>query len=500
MKKAKSAVKYGMETLRLSPDELFKLIESSQGYCGGDYPRWLAGRIIEVAEGDGVQFSQLLVKKFNIINEILEEVSENQEISNEFLDIFKSSLHKSLYSVDIDSIGEPLNVDWYNGLDLDEENSFFVMEKLPVEIREKILDKENLSLLFRLSLDGADKSSDLFTDAKGQGVNLTSKGAMLLYRLCNMANSFDLSSCKFGVLVPVKFLYDRDNESIIEYVLSYFKIIEGYSIKSVEMSLNSLNAGDMAFITLGVRNSEDTQDGVVLTSITLSDEDLSGFCELETKRYSRSNRLMLDKIIDESFDLSDDIMMQSLGKVSEMGKGLKDAFGYLNIGGGMTLTTLPEEGKKNIAITKKNIKSIIAFYGVSCARELEWGYCSDIPCLIDGGVGYDELLYNCLPLFLFDYNVDFKNVGGIDNKLDVLNSSMVQGLLEIGMPYFSFEAKELFNTCKEYIEFTAKNSGITGKSFNELREMSSNADFNSFYENKLVNLKEYVNTLSKNYL
>ena len=68
MKKTKSAVKYGMETLKLSPDELFKLIESSQGYDGSDYARWLAGKIISVAEEDGVQFSQLLVKKFNIIN------------------------------------------------------------------------------------------------------------------------------------------------------------------------------------------------------------------------------------------------------------------------------------------------------------------------------------------------------------------------------------------------------------------------------------------------
>ena len=206
MKKAKSAVQYGMETLKLSPDELFKLIESSQGYDGEDYSRWLAGKIIEVAEADGVQFSQLLVKKFNIINEILEEVSENQEISEEFVDIFKSLLNRKLYSVDIDGIGEPLDVDWYSGLDLDSENSFFVMEKLPVELRDKILDNEEFSVLFRLSLDGADKKSDLYTDAKGQGLVLGSKGAMLLYRLCSLASNFNLSNAKFGVLVPVKFL------------------------------------------------------------------------------------------------------------------------------------------------------------------------------------------------------------------------------------------------------------------------------------------------------
>ena len=500
MKKTKSAVKYGMETLKLSPDELFKIIESSQGYDGGDYARWLAGKIIEVAEADGVQFSQLLVKKFNIINEILEEVSGSQEISEDFLDIFKGVLNKDLYSVNLEGLGETLDIDWYNGLDLDCENSFFVMEKLPLDLQEKILENEKFSILFRLSLDSADKKSDLYTDAKGQGLVLSSKGAMLLYRLCSLASNFDISNAKFGILVPVKFLYDRDNESIIEYVLSHFKISEGYSIKSVEMSINALNAGDMAFITLETRKDEnDEQDGVVLTSITLDEEELSGFAELETKRYSRSNQSMLNKISDESIALEDDVMMQSLGQESIMGKGLKNAYGYLNVNGNISLSTLPEEGKQNIAITKKNIKDIIAYYGVTVSRELDWGYSSDIPCLIDGGVGYEELLYNCLPLFLFDYNSDFKNIGGIDNRLTI-DSSIIQDLLDIGMPYFSFEAKELFNTCKDYIEFSKNNMGVTGKSFHELRAMSNNSDFNNFYENKVVNLKEYINSLSKNFL
>ena len=122
MRKAKSAVMYGMETLRVSPDELFKLIESSQGYDGDDYNRWLAGRIIEVAEKDGVQFSQLLAKKFVIVNEILEEVSDVQSIKEEFLDIFKSTLNDTLYSVDFEGLGEAVEVDWFTGLDLDSEN------------------------------------------------------------------------------------------------------------------------------------------------------------------------------------------------------------------------------------------------------------------------------------------------------------------------------------------------------------------------------------------
>lgn len=504
MKKAKSAVKYGMEVLKLSPDELFKLIESSRGYTGDDYNRWLASKIIEVAEEDGIQFSQLLVKKFNIINEILEEVSGSQDIREEFLDIFSNLLGKNCYSVDFDSIGEPLDVDWYSGLDLDEENSFFVNEKLPDDLRDKIVNNEEVSILFRLSLDSANKKTDLFTDAKGQGLNLTSKGAMLLYRLCSVASVFDISNIKIGVMAPVKFLYDRENESIIDYVLSYFNIKEGYSIKSIEMSRNSFNAGDMAFLVLGLRAEEDDeQDGIVLTSITLDDSELFGYAELENKRYSKSYQPMLNKIAEESIVLEDVVPMQSNGEAIEEGKGYSDALGYLNVNGNISLTTLPEEGKQNIAITKENIKDIIAYYGVSSSREIEWGYSNDIPCLIDGRVGYEELLYNCLPLFLFDSRVWFKDmVAGEEtykNKLS-LDSKIIQELLDVGLPYFSFEAKELFNLCKDYINYSEENMGVTEKSFHELRSLSDNSDLNKMYESKLIGLKEYVNMLSRNFM
>ena len=486
MKKTKSAVKYGIETLKLTPDELFKLIESSQGYEGSDYNRWLASKIIEVAEKDGVQFSQLLVKKFNIINEILEEVSGNQDISEDVLDIFKSVLNKEVFSVDFEGIGNPIDVDWYNGIDLDEENSFFVKEKLPTEIKEKILDNEKFSLLFRLSLDNADKKSDLYADAKGQGITLTSKGAMVLYRLCSLASVFDISNAKIGLFVPVKFLYDSENEVILEHLLSYYKVSVGFSLKSIELSTNSLNAGDIAFIVLEVRKDDESeQDGIVLTSITLDEDSLLGYEELATKRYSRSYNPMLNKIADESPMETD------------------RALGYLNINGSMSLSSVPSDGKKCIPITNENILDMIAYHGVSSSREIEWGYSDDIPCLIDGRVGYEELLYNCLPLFLFDSSSKFKDsvVDGVNipNRL-AIDSEVVKGLLDVGAPYFSFEAKELFNLCKDFISFTKENMDISGKTFQELRSLSDNESLNRLYEDKLLSLKDYINKLSKGYM
>lgn len=502
MKKTKSAVRYGIERLKLSPDELFKIIESSQGYDGDDYARWLAGKIIEVAEADGVQFSQLLVNKFNIINEILEDISENAEIREGILEVFKSLLNSDLYSAGFNKIiGEPLDVDWYHGLDLGVENSFFVNEKLPLELKEKILENEKTSILFKLSLDSADKKTDLYNDAKGQGITLTSKGAMLLYRLCSMAINFDLSNMKFGLVVPVKFLYDKDNESIIEYMLNIFKIVEGYSVSPVVMYSNTLTGGNVAFLSIQPRGEGDrVQDGILLTSISLDEDNPSSLKKLDIKRYSKSSECMISKIKAEALNNAGNSMTLLLDDEDE--EDSDDVYGYLNIdnSGGLSLSSVAEEGKQSIAITEKNIYDIIVYYGVTVSREVDWGYSTDIPCLIDGKVGYEDLLYSCFPLFLFDVNVNFKNGDGYSNKLDVIKSKVIESLLDLGMPFFSFEAKELFNTCRDYIKFSEENMGVTGKSFHELRAMSDNVDFNSFYESKLENLKAYVNVLSKDYL
>ena len=82
MKNTIDAIKYGLETLKVSPKELNSLIESSKGYDGDDYKRWLANEIIKIAEKDDVGYSQLLAKWFNLIQSIIEEYN-NIENSND---------------------------------------------------------------------------------------------------------------------------------------------------------------------------------------------------------------------------------------------------------------------------------------------------------------------------------------------------------------------------------------------------------------------------------
>ena len=47
MRNTKDAIKYGIETLKVLPEKMFNLIESSRDYDGDDYDRWLANEIIK---------------------------------------------------------------------------------------------------------------------------------------------------------------------------------------------------------------------------------------------------------------------------------------------------------------------------------------------------------------------------------------------------------------------------------------------------------------------
>lgn len=455
-----------METLKLSPDELFKLIESSKGYSGEDYNRWLASEIINIAERDGVQFSQLLVKKFNIINEILEEVSEKSEICDEYMEIFHKLLkgnaeEEHFYGFEVTE-EDPMKI-WYEGVDYDKENSFFVKENCPRAIREKVENDEPLTLAFRLRLDSPDKKSLLFNDAKSSGVGITTNGALMLYRLCNMVNAYELTNLRVGILVPAKFLYDEENTEIIRRLLCYFTVKDGICIKSIELDKSAFNSGEFAFLVLDTITMEnEVMDFIELDKVELSSDGEDGFNRLERYRYSRS-----------SFDM--DILLGSLDEDKE-----DSDIGYLSCNG-FKLNMSPNSDEY-IPITDKNLLDVVALYGVAASRRfISLG--ERFNCLVDGKTGYNELLYNCLPLFLYD----------VDSRISGLSREMIDTLVEKGTPYFSFEAKELFNLCSSLCSEVSLE-------FHKYRRENADSEFNNKYLAKLENLKKFVGLMSEGYI
>ena len=236
MKRTIEAVKYGIETLGISPNALFDLIKSSNGYDGDDYSRWLANEIIKIAEKDGVGYSQLLVKKFTIISSILDGVDVS--IKKEWLDFFSSMLgvdSGSVMSINFDGIGTKFeeDVDWYSDVDLMSEK-FFSEGNLPENLMSNLRgdSEENFAIVAKLESDSCSKNSELFKSAKSVGVVCKNKGSMLLYRMCNLAEAWDLGANFKNPLL----LKDLTTE---KYTTTYLRFVSVIAIESFDCSFDT---------------------------------------------------------------------------------------------------------------------------------------------------------------------------------------------------------------------------------------------------------------------
>ena len=511
MKKTVSAVKYGLETLGVTPDKLFSLIESSKGfeldllngYTQEDYGRWLAGKIVEVAEADGVGFSQLLVKKFNILSDLVE--MNNLQVSDTYLKIFSKKLGYSLeeiysYGLLNDTLSDEKRMDdydWMTGIDYDRENSFFT-EELPYDDLKEKLKKGVFPFLFKLGKGSPLKKSDISVDAKSRGVSLGSFDAALLYRMCLLYDTYGSEDSKFGFLCPTEFLVSTESISIVSEVLERFNV-SGYYMSDLNPYY-----GEYAFCVCSGRGLKERTEYIMLSKCSLTEggslfnNDLS-----KNKVFSHSKKKMISYLRSNSIYNDDMSLVVKNEKAIGYGYGNKSALGYLCVGNRLVLrsavcTTKDEKDTVCIPITEDNLYDVIAYYGANKSNEGN-GYFTDINVLVSGSSKYDEMVYNSLPLFLFDYDSCFKDytfkdkdgvVIEVKNYFNLVNSDLVKRLLKEGESYYTFEAKELLDVCKAYL------TGIDNlsMSFEELRISSSDDRLDSIYRNSVRRLKEYISS------
>ena len=502
MKNVKEAIKYGIETLNVTPEEMFALIESSKDYDGDDYKRWLANEIIKIAEKEGVGFSQLLVKKFSIIQSLAEDA--DTQIKPQWLNYLKGFLSEPTYSVDFSYLGKPLeDVDWFNGLDYDEVNTFFVDENLPEGVSEKLRNHEKITILSRLNTDSSSKSSDLFKSAKSYNILCKNEGSLMLYRMCMLAKALELDkNFKFAFFTSVDFLYDNENSDIIKFFLSYFNY-DGFVVKSTELFTDTFISSTFAFVVCTPRGIEDSiQDGFVL-----GERYLEKGAELtkSSRRYSRSSVILREYMLHYCNEFKKTckttIQGESNGVLQPDSSviGTEDAYGYLNfdVTHKCWLTTAPDlSAKYHYPIDRSTLREVIVYYGVVKSLA-EFGMSTDIHKIVTGNSNYNDLLYNCLVLFLFDVDSKFCTQKGKANSFDIESSDLVKQMLEQGEVYFSYESKELLDICKGFLDYL-KNEGIedtTGMTFEDVRRGSENEDLDSAYLSALRNLKDYIRVL-----
>ena len=293
MKNAKEAIKYGIETLKVSPEEMFSLIESSKDYDGDDYPRWLASKIIKLAEEDGVGYSQLLVKRFNIISDLLD--NDGEVFKSDFIDYISGENVDIIYGLDEYDKGYSEDLDWFKGIDLDVNNSEFLLENFE-DIYNKFLNgEEALKMLLKPSRSSADKSSELYADAKSNGIICKNEGMLMLYRLCMLVNAFSSGrDIEVTILTDVDFLMDEDIQDLMSLFLSYFKV-EGYFVKASDIYENTLNGTRYAVMKCISRTGDDElQDCIELNGASYVD---GGVVEnVGCYRFTKSNKSLLSEL------------------------------------------------------------------------------------------------------------------------------------------------------------------------------------------------------------
>jgi len=541
MKNTLDAIKYGLENLDVSPKELFKLIESSKGYDGADYKRWLANEIIKLAEKDGIGYSQLLAKWFNLIQNIIEEYADDS--LKEYFERYIKELadNNKIFTVGINNerstfgIGAEVDdIDWYDRVDLPYNYDFLdTVEKFGSDIIDNsgvtIIYKSNPKAVFK-------KNSALAVDAKLNGVPVRNGDSLFLYKMCTIVRALEseVHGCdkfKFVFITDTKFLYSAENKEIIKYLLGYFKYNEkSCVVNTKDLYEGSFTSEDYAICLFQARGEDDeSQDGILLRSMVSANDKVEGEYQDGTswkpmvptdeeyvlsdkaKRYSEGGD-MLEKLYsvygsEERYNAKVPTLDRGMTKIVGASKGIKGAYGYLckgRVDRNAFLSCYPVENTKYIAITEENLHKVIAYYGVSQSMDGS-GLFSGISDILDGHPDYHSLVGNCIPVFLFDIDSRFKDIGtvkynGVSYKLnncfDIASSALVERLLDEGSVYFSYEAKELLQICKGFIDYFKENCGedMTGKTFEEIRREANNEDLNRAYLNALKNCKEYISS------
>lgn len=497
MNKAKEAIKYGLTTMGVTSKEMFSLIESSNGYDGDDYNRWLTNQIIQIAENDGVGYSQLLAKWFNIISSI-EEDSSDLTIKDKWLSYIRDMLGNGLvYTVGMgkeNDFGTDLtDIEWFEGVDI-AWNTWFSDEKLPVEASEALQSGSSITFVVNTGVDiPVKKSYSLVQDAKSNGVACNSAGALMMYRMCNMLSAMECSDNFSVVLVSeTSFLLDKGNAQIIKHFLNHFSY-DGFVINSMDLYNSSFTSTDYAVMLCKPREAT-AQDGIVLPK---AEGDIIG---KSTKRYSLGGN-MWGKLVQGSdglFDCRVSAVNPDMTLSTECVNGFSKAMGYICKGESSrvpVLSTLPIIGTVYVPITMGNLGDVIAYYGVSQALHNSGLPCG-IPEFLSGHPEYDMLVANCAPVFLFDINSKFKPYdNGISNPFDVSNSDLVKRMLDRSSQHYGYETKELVEICKGFVDFViAEDKSISECTFEGIRAEANNEELNKAYISALSRCLDYIGT------
>lgn len=494
MKKTIEAVNYCLNALGVTPDSFFHLLETSKDYKGDSYEQFLAKKVIEIADSEGIAYSELLISKVHILTSILENAETGfSELVINYLDKYRegrpaydfSSLGYS--EADVTSLED---FDWLNNVNiLDDslqENAF------PDSFYLAMLDNKS-----------AGKSS-ITAEAKNWRIPVRSLGGALMFRLLLMSQYADLKNSRFVFMADSDFF--RDNKEITQVFMNNFKLVDA-SYLSRMAAIPSEFSGGLSLFTVWEYSEEPSED--FLTSITAYTMDNKDEPKLF---YSDSEELMAEYLysITNSDDLVELETIDADYHISGKVRLPKSTLGYMSVNGSVHISPLPYvDSRFDIPITLDNLEDIITYYGSTLACEGHWGYGNGLTRLLTGCDGYMRLVASCLPLFLMSPNTLFlggevSNSEGNSrgyNNLFALDSDLVTKLHEKYLPYMSIESKLFWDLCISFYNAKSKEPKYKDFSFNQIRYFESETvRFQEVYQARYEADLEYVRSIIKGYL
>lgn len=505
MKKTVQAIKYTLEELHLTPDKLFQLIESAQGYEGDNYELWLANKIIGVADSEGIPFTELLVKKLKLLSSLR---SNEEEAVSEVVDNFIKNV-VSDYSfvvdfsgLDLDYLNDSSDFDWFNGLSL-------------VDGTLTEMNDSNYAYVGFLDSAGAGKN-EVSLAGKSMGIPITSKGGAMMLRFLLMDDQVEPTGNTYVFISDSSFY--KENPQITKEFFNRFSLVDAVYLNKSETMQGSFASG-LDLITVWKTYSEEGYDyyeteGKYSESelvIMESNDVIIGRSLIKPNIfpnkyfYADSEILMSDLLKDYLIDSEEEVQVPVINLDLEVEDAYdlpkSDLGAYLSINGTQRVSDFPIAGSTDfIPINKSNLEDLIVYYACSQASEGTWGYGKGLGMILNGLEGYESLVANCLPIFFFGWNSLFHSVEGqVSNFLP--NGELAQELYEKYNSFMSFESKVLWTLGTDYSEaMISKSPELKNSTFYQIRSELKDSSFERVYKEKLELALRFVNVQSKGYL
>ena len=505
MKKTTQAIKYALEELHLTPDKLFQLIESAQGYTGDNYELWLANKIIEVADSEGMPFTELLVKKLKLLTSLRSDTDEGvSQVVSDFINKVVGSYKETVdfSGLNLDFLNDNSDFDWFNGLSLVDGT---LME----------LNDSNTAYVGFLDSAGAGKN-EVSLAGKSMGIPITSKGGAMMLRFLLMDDQVEPTGNTYVFISDSAFY--KENPQISKEFFKRFSLVDAVYLNKSEAFQGSFASG-LDLITVWKTYSEEGYDyyetgGKYSESelvIMESNDVILGRSLIKPEVfpnkyfYADDEILMSDILKEYLIDSEEDEQVAVINldlEVEEVYDLPKSDLGaYISINGTQRVSDYPIACSTDyLPINRSNLEEIITYYACSQAMEGTWGYGKGLGMVLNGLEGYESLVANCLPIFFFGWNSLFHSVEDQESNF-LPNGDLAKELYEKYNSFMSFESKVLWTLGTDYSKaMVDKDSNLEGLTFYQIRNELKDDSFEKVYKEKLELALKFVNVQVKGYL